>query len=236
MSEHFASEIMRDRYVCWSKMGVEAGQHLEQIYARKEWERVTGEGVFMWGVGNAPSTAVKSFVAEKENVPLVFSKMLSKPKFADSRPESLCVWRCYIDHEGREQEIPSNVLLTSRAVVRNGSSLKPHYALICYSADRLELGDRGSFDPSCFRNVSGNRRKVGASQVTALLERTEEKQSNSKYRVNMMAELTGSLWVKLSNPKIMSSLDRKRYDQWANRCDLFKHLDWLDWVAEMRAG
>ena len=39
------------------RMQAEAGQRLETIIARKEIERQAGEGLFLWGVGSAPSRA-----------------------------------------------------------------------------------------------------------------------------------------------------------------------------------
>jgi hypothetical protein len=53
---------MTDRYIVWSKMQAEAGEPLAAIIARKEVERLAGDGVFFWGMGSALGRAVSEIV------------------------------------------------------------------------------------------------------------------------------------------------------------------------------
>jgi len=38
---------------CWTRMGVEAGEELDRILFRKEYERKLNGGIFTWGIGSA---------------------------------------------------------------------------------------------------------------------------------------------------------------------------------------
>ena len=40
-------------YFCWTKIGTEAGETIESILLRKELERISNNGIFLWGVGNS---------------------------------------------------------------------------------------------------------------------------------------------------------------------------------------
>ena len=62
--------IAQPEYLCWTRMQVEAGQALESIIARKEIERRAGGGLFFWGVGNAPSTAINALARLEIAIPL----------------------------------------------------------------------------------------------------------------------------------------------------------------------
>jgi hypothetical protein len=163
--------VRHDEYLCWSRMQAEAGQSLEIIVARKEHERRAGNGVFFWGVGNAPPAVGSVLARARLPVRAIFSIMKSRPKLIDAAPTRIVVWRGYIDEEGVERSLPSHALIVSRADSASGPK-KLHYALMCYSPEPLVL-KRGmeSFDPSMFRNAGGTGAPVGNSQVTALLRR-----------------------------------------------------------------
>ena len=81
-----------------------------------------------------------------------------------------------------------------------GGAKKRHYALMCYSDVPLHLQHGLRFDPAAYRNASGSGARVGASQVTVLLRRVGEPNDNAEYEVNMVARLTGSYWVRLTDP------------------------------------
>lgn len=187
-------------YVCWSRIQAEAGQRLEAIIARKEHERRAGNGLFVWGVGNAPSTAINALARLEVPVPVVFSAMKSKPKMEDVAPSRIVVWRQYIDKSGIERPLPRSAIVTSRGDSARGVKTR-HYALMCYSDSSLTLTRGNPFDPSAFRNVGGTGAPVGASQVTALLRQVAEPTGSPGYEANIIAWLTDGYWVRLSDPK-----------------------------------
>lgn len=198
-AENFRQNIRApDDLVCWTRMQSEAGEGLTEIVARKEAERKAGKGVFFWGVGNPPAVATQNFARLKAPVQAIFSIMKSRPKVADTAPRSLLVWRRYFDLNGVERDLPSHVLITSRGDA-NGVQKTRHYALMCYSRKSLELQHGTPFDPTAYRNTGANGGPVGASQVTALVRRVKEP-SDGTYEANLKARLTGSYWVKLSDP------------------------------------
>lgn len=191
--------------VCWTRMQSEAGEGLACILRRKDLERRAGDGLFFWGVGNAPSRAIPALAKAAAAIDVIFSVMKSRPKPADVAPDVVIAWRSYVDAEGVVRPIPPNVLVTSRATRRNC-----HYALMCRSDRPLTVDDHEPFDPAAYRNY-GAGRGVGASQVTALLERCAP-DGRSDYRVAMRAELTGALWVKLIDPVLLGEDARRALD------------------------
>jgi len=216
------------RFVCWTKMQAEAGQDLTDIFRRKEYERRAGNGVFFWGIG---SPLDFSRLRSSDRVDLVFSTMLSAPKNEDKNPESVLVWRKYVDAAGQEVDLPPHVLLMSRATTKLGPK-KRHYALVCYTDKELTLGDDGEFDPTVYRNAGSKGGKVGFSQVTSLLEKTSEALTPSRYRVNFRAELRRPFIVKLCDPVLLEPVDRRRVDD--HRAG--EPAMWLRFATQIRAG
>ncbi|SKA31741.1 hypothetical protein SAMN05428963_11451 [Consotaella salsifontis] len=220
-----------EEFVCWSRMQAEAGQKLDTIIARKELERRAGEGLFLWGVGNAP--AVITNVLARTNVPVraVFSIMKSRPKPVDSAPTRIFVWRHYIDACGVERELPPRSLITSRGSTTGGGK-RAHYALMCRSESPLILRRGDVFDPSAYRNVGGTGAPVGASQVTALIRRVHPASTRADYEANLVAELTGSYWVRLTDPVEISAEMRSKLEDAGQRgVD-----EWSTLVSELRSG
>lgn len=219
--------------VCWSRMQTEAGQGLEAIVNRKELERRANGGVFFWGVGNPPAKSVREVVRSGERVDAVFSVMKSKPKPSDVSPSRVVLWRSYFDTSGSEKPLPSGTLITSRGESATRAK-SAHYALMCYSQDALELGDLGPFDPDAYCNLSAERGPVGASQVTALVERHSRERSTTGYRVNLRAQMTGSFWVRLGSPVTLSIGSRERLD---NAAKLVRSAEeWIALVEDLKAG
>jgi hypothetical protein len=188
-----------DEYVCWSRMQTEAGQTLEGIIARKEMERRAGNGLFFWGVGNAPALMINALARLGQPVPVIFSVMKSRPKAIDVAPSRTLAWRCYIDAYGSERPLPPHVIVTSRGDSASGAK-RAHYALMCHSDDPLVIARGRRFDPAAFRNAGGTGAPVGYSQVTALLKRVGVESSSSDYEANITAWLTDSYWVRLTKP------------------------------------
>ncbi|WP_341992294.1 hypothetical protein [Azorhizobium sp. AG788] len=211
-----------DERICWTRMQAEAGEQLGRIVHRKELERRSGGGLFFWGVGTAPSRAIPGLVRTAAQIDVVFSVMKSRPKAQDVAPSRILAWRGYTGEDGQPRPIPDNVLVTSRAGSRNC-----HYALVCRSEVPLEVADQGSFDPSAYRNI-GAGGAVGASQVTALLERCGRENSSS-YRVAMRARLTDGYWVKLIDPVELIEPARAALEE-----EMQAEADWLDVVSYVR--
>jgi hypothetical protein len=235
-AQHIARNQMQctaisDEFVCWSRMQSEAGQELTKILERKENERRVGEGVFFWGVGNAPSIMIPAFARLKREIPIYFSIMKSKPKLADSAPSSVVIWRRYIDLHGAERPLPPFALITSRGNSGSGSQKTRHFALVCRSDRKLELKYGIPFDHHMYRNAGPNGGQIGASQVTALVTRnTSVETTTAQYEVNLEAKLTGSYWVRLTDPLLLSESQVALY----NCVDATSSLDWIEFVSNLR--
>jgi len=217
-----ALETVSER-LCWTRMQAEAGEGLSRIVRRKDLERRTGDGLFFWGVGNAPSRAIPALARTAAAIDVLFSVMKSRPKLHDVAPERVLAWRSYVDADGVVRLIPRNVLVTSRAGSRDC-----HYALMCRSDLPLDVADEGPFDPTAYRNY-GAGGAVGASQVTALLERCAP-DGSGHYRIAMRARLTGSLWVKLVDPIELSGAARAALDE-----EPADEMEWLGLVECVRS-
>jgi hypothetical protein len=219
----------KDEYVCWSRMQAEAGQDLETIVARKEHERRAGDGLFMWGVGNAPATITTALARMQIPVRAVFSIMKSRPKLVDASPSRTAVWRRYIDVDGVVRDLPAHCLVTSRADSAGGPK-KVHYALMCHSPEPLELRHGAEqFDPASFRNASGTGAPIGNSQVTALLRRSGDGSGGAEYEVNLSAWLVGGYWVRLTDPTEVTVdkqnlIDSLRKTDRANLCSVIEEI------------
>jgi hypothetical protein len=226
-----AYSVARAEYVCWTRMQAEAGQPLEAILERKERERRVGQGMFLWGVGNAPAVIANVLARALVPVRAVFSIMKSRPKAIDAAPSRTVAWRGYIDARGVEQQLPPPALVTSRRDGASGAK-KVHYALMCRSEAPLVLRHDKGFDPDAFRNAGGNRGPVGASQVTALLHRVRADHGCGAYEANLTAWLTDSYWVRLTDPVELSPAIQKLLAESTGLDD----ADWLDVVAKVRSG
>jgi limonene-1,2-epoxide hydrolase len=205
-------------------MQAEAGQGLGRIVRRKELERRAGDGLFFWGVGNAPPRAMPALARIGAEIDVVFSVMKSRPKPEDVAPSRVLAWRSYVDAGGVVRSVPRNVLVTSRAGSRDC-----HYALVCRSEVPLEIADLGPFDPAAYRNYGGGR-PVGASQVTALLERCQSIEAG-EYRIAMSARLVGGMWVKLIDPVEVTGTALAGLDD-----DVADEESWLELVTRVRSS
>jgi hypothetical protein len=216
-------------YLCWTRMQTEAGQALESIVARKEIERQAGDGLFLWGVGNAPSRTIRPLALRGTSVPVIFSVMRTKPRPVDCAPGRVVVWRRYIDKDGIVRPLPGHCIVTSRGDSPKGPK-RTHFALMCRSGEPLELRSGVTFHPGEYRNAGTTGAPVGASQVTALLQRTRPSGVKGGYEANMTAELAGSYWVRLSDPKELSESARRLMKQ----AEGMSPEDWLDLAFDLR--
>lgn len=201
-----------DTLVCWSRMQAEAGQSLDAIICRKELERQANGGLFLWGVGNAPSRLTPIIAMMKQPVSAIFSVMKSKPKQIDAEAKDLLLWRAYYDAAGTPRRLPAASIVTSRAGSSAGRK-RSHYALMCRSDSPLRI-DRGGarFDPQAFRNVGERGGPVGASQVTALLRQVAAQRDDASYEVSMTADLVEGYWVRLCDPVLIGPKEKVELD------------------------
>jgi hypothetical protein len=221
--------------VCWSRMQTEAGQELQAIVDRKELERSAGNGVFCWGVGNAPSRSIPDLARASADVDVVFSIMKSRPKAIDVAPSRLRIWRSFLDHSGRQQPLPPATLITSRADA--GLRVKNvHYALMCRSDQKLRLSDFGPFDPNAYRNVSDTGGAVGSSQVTALLRRVSGEAPTTAYKVNLRAKLAQGYWVRLGDAIDLTADRRSMLERVLANLASVTPGEWLRIVSGLRSG
>lgn len=220
-----------DEFVCWSRMQTEAGQQLEAIVARKELERRAGGGTFFWGVGNPPAVMTRSLSQLGIPVRVVFSIMKTRPKAVDVAPSRTVAWRRYFAADGSERLLPPHALVTSRGDSASGAK-RVHYALMCHSAQPLTIRRGVRFDPTAFRNAGGSGAPVGASQVTALTKRVAPDTFATDYEANLTAWLTGSYWVRLSDPIELNPTQLRMIVASAD-ADV---ADWCEAVALIRAG
>jgi len=197
-------------YFVWSKMQAEAGQPLDAIIARKEAERIAGNGIFWWGIGSSLGKAVIEAAKESGGeLPVLFSIMPSKPKKIDITPGEVWLWTTWENPDGDKVPIPGHVLVTSRSGPQKGT----HYALVCRSPEPLALGDHGPFDQSLCRTPAG--KQPGSSQVTALLKGNYRGEHNvGRYRMGFRAVLVGPFMAKLIGHHVLTSVQRERLNSW----------------------
>jgi hypothetical protein len=220
---------------CWTKMGAEAGEPLERILLRKEFERQANGGWFAWGVGNSVMTALAHLFAHGGPAHVVFSRMRAKPKACDSDPDSIRLWLAAQSACGKSYQIPPFSIVTSRGGTSSGVAKRTHYALICYSSSPIRLGSAGlgSVDATELVNfVSG--RPLGASQVTAVVQWSggaSDSDARSGYPVDILATLDHPGQVKLTAAVPLSARDLRSIDLALDREDF---SDWRDSVSELR--
>jgi hypothetical protein len=188
---------------CWTRFGTEAAQSIHQILVRKEEERQANHGLFLWGIGNAVGPSILELV-RRANVPeVIFSPIRSAPREEDVAPPAVVAWTAGSTICGDRYELPKTVLVTSRFVP--SQPRRSHYALVCYSEQRLSLASSGR--RIAFRSLRNliSGRKVGASQVTAVVERrTDAVEDACQYDVALRARLVPPFFVKLTEHVIVS--------------------------------
>jgi len=190
-------------HFCWTRFGTEAAQSIHQILVRKEQERQANHGLFLWGIGNAVGPSILELVRRASVPEVIFSPIKSAPREEDVTPPAIVAWTAGSTICGDRYDLPKTVLVTSRFVPPQPR--RSHYALVCYSEQRLCLAssDRRIALRSLRNIISG--RKVGASQVTAVVEcKSEAAEDAWQYDVAMRARLVHPFFVKLTEHMIVS--------------------------------
>lgn len=194
---------------CWTRFGAEAGQPVEGILARKEQERVANGGFFIWGIGNAVGPSIRELLRQNSSPEVLFSPIKSAPKQKDVSPPAVAAWTSGETLEGCPYSLPQHSLVTSRYdpdAPRDG-----HYALVCFSRSPIthrQSGDRIEFDG--LNNLLTGRR-IGASQVTAVVRLDEARlESALTYEVAIRAELVYPYFIRLRNPIVLPDAAREK--------------------------
>jgi hypothetical protein len=180
-------------FFCWTRFGTEAGESIEAIIERKERERRTGGGVFFWGIGNSVAPGIAELVRRTASPEVLFSPIISRPRAVDVLPAALVRWHGGLTLGGERMKLPG----TARVISRQSRSA--HYALVCGSAEPLRLGNLGQIKFGGLRNlVSGN--PLGASQVTAVVERVPGRDNSRDYVIALRLELVAPYFIRLVDP------------------------------------
>lgn len=190
-------------HFCWTRFGTEASQTVDQILARKERERQANGGIFLWGIGNALGPSIRELVRRDGEPEVLFSPIRSAPRLVDISPRAVVAWTAGRTIWGERYELPEASIVTSRY-----DPLRPrisHYALVCYREQKLGLEVSGrQISLGSLRNLVTGR-KVGSSQVTAVVERKSESSVRAvRYSVSMRAFLVPPFFVRLTEPALVS--------------------------------
>lgn len=205
---------------CWTRFGVEAGQSISTIFARKEIERRCNNGVFLWGIGNSILPSMPLLLHSSCEPKVVFSPIRSRPRDLDVAPGAVAVWTRARTFKNEVWPLPVHSLVTSHA----GRALGRHYALVCRSEYPLRLKDDGPvFRMSELTNLRSNR-PIGPSQVTAIVRHcTQEDSSGPKYYAAMITDLVAPYVVALEAPVIVRTEglneDAALDAAWAAKCN-----------------
>src|SRR5580692_526886 len=186
---------------CWTRFGTEASQSVAQILERKERERIAGSGTFFWGIGNAIGPSMRRLLERNTDPEVLFSPIKGRPRDVDAKPSAVAVWTQAMDLFERSFTIPSHACIISRFDVSNAKSY--HYALVCYSEGSLAFAGSDLLYVHSLSNLLTGR-SVGASQVTAVVNRREAHDIRGAYQVAARVKLAPPYLIKLSNPKVLT--------------------------------
>jgi hypothetical protein len=217
------SEDNNSAVFVWTKMQTESGMALPEILAIKEIERLAGNGIFWWGVGNSLGARVWQ-QAERSGgtLPALFSIMLSRPKKQDAQPSALLLWTEYEDVLGHCRDLPEHVLEFSRDHGR-----KRHFALICHSHVPLAVTSHGAFNPDRYKTIANDKRP-GSSQTTVLLRGDPyQDHPDGKYHFGFRATLVKPWAVTLRSPVPYPSTGSKLFNHWKE--------DWKSFIRRIRS-
>lgn len=216
-------------------MGTEAGQQLETILRRKEFERKAGNGIFAWGIGNSlgSSTDFAKQATIGGNVDVLFSPMKSAPKAIDVAPTQLVLWLAYHSQDQGLTDLPIHMLITSRGSGASGVPKRSHYALLCERHEEIHAeSDPGIIDASCARNLV-SRNPLGASQVTAMV-RYDISSGNileKPYPVSFRARMHREGFVRLGTAV---PLNGSLLSAFRELCQASSAEEWLEGVKDLK--
>lgn len=190
---------------CWTKFGAEAGEQPDSIRQRKEQERKSNDGLFLWGIGNSVGKAIAHLAGIESQPFIIFSPIRTKPRKIDESPSGTVVWTEAHTLDGSQWQIPSGSLVTSRSESANGKPKDAHYALVCYSkTSLLETRLSGEIVSSLLTNLMTGS-AVGFSQVTSVVKRVGTSGSRGpSYSIGFSAVLHYPYFIRLSRPQAVA--------------------------------
>ncbi len=185
------------RSFCWTRFGTEAGEAIDTILARKEAERQTNGGVFFWGIGNSVAPGIAELVRRVDEPEVLFSPIKRPPRRVDVAPSCTARWTAAEALLGGAFELPSCVSVISRWDPARRQAA--HYALVCSSAEPLDIADRGRLKFGALRNLRSGS-PLGTSQITAVVHRADSRHGGGDYPVAFRAALVAPYFVRLREP------------------------------------
>lgn len=189
---------------CWSRFGTEAGEPIEKILARKEEERLSNDGVFLWGIGNSVAPGLAELLQFCDQPEVLFSPIRARPRVVDISPAVTFAWTAGEGLDGTRYEVPETIRVTSGSSCPDEAP-RCHYALVCATDVPLSISDFGSVTFQELQNlVSG--RGLGASQVTAVVKQADEpSRDGTAYVVALRAMLVPPYFVRLREAEPVSN-------------------------------
>lgn len=185
---------------CWTRFGVEAGEHAHSIFLRKEIERRRNHGVFLWGIGNSIRPSLLRLLRATSAPQVLFSPMRSAPATHDATPGAVTVWCDATGYDGLPFQLPEYSLVTSR---RDDSNPRAsHYALVCRCETSISEPDSNvrpfTLTTGRLRNLMSGS-VLGSSQVTSVVRYINSAEPNGpEYSVTFRAQLVYPYLVRLS--------------------------------------
>jgi hypothetical protein len=227
MEGEMAIADIPSRFV-WTKIQADSGQTIDRILLRKELERQAG-GTFWWGIGQAPKGEKIRLLGDGPSA--FFSLMRADPHKRDSHPDGVLIWEHYVLGAGKTTPLPPHVVVISRAHDSNGILKSRYYALVCENSDGIPRSAGGTLDVGTLHNVGG--RRIGSSQITAVVERTPERKDESgQYRITARARLVAPFAVMLAAPRPLSLGERRTLDEVSHEGKTVE--DWMAVVHQLR--
>lgn len=198
---------------CWTRFGVEAGQDVAAILARKDAERRDNGGIFLWGIGNSVLPSLPALLAACDRPRVIFSPIRSRPRSVDTDPAAVAVWTHARTPNGTAWSLPAHSLVTSHAERASGH----HFALVCHSDHALRISEDGpTLAMSRLRNLRSSR-PVGSSQVTAIVRyrsphdgpnHARADDDDLEYSATMIVDLAPPYVVILEAPVVVYTVGR----------------------------
>ena len=225
------------KFLCWTRVGTAAGESIENIIARKEYERqASNDNIFFWQVGNAPLSNLQGLWKEKSRIQVIFSKQKTGPSRKESNPEKVLVWQNYKNCYNRTtHSIPEESLVTS------GGSKCHSYALVCRTRtplhDQWNRSRKQCFDPRVLD------KEIARQRVTELFKVDGISRDKPDWMYGYCEEMEASLvrkygyWVRLENPKEYTG---EEWEEWKKILEDLTGLNryqpqkWLELVCEIR--
>jgi hypothetical protein len=146
---------------------------------------------------------LEALVGRSSDPEVLFSCTKTPPRLVDATPDRRVVWTGAVTTSGQRYHPPKGTRVMGGIV--DGRRLPPRFALVCSSDGPLLPSNHGSFQIAELRNLlTGN--KVGASQVTAVVERlaADPETHDGGYVVRLRARLVEPYFVRLVEPIVMS--------------------------------